>query len=113
MGRSAAPGSRQTSRHPVMGGTVTTPMGAATKLCLSRPGVWSHASWSHSAPLVGVCVLVILGLTHVTIASVTVFLHRHQAHHALDLHPARQPFLPRLAMADHWDHHARMGRYPS
>jgi len=32
-------------------------------------------------------VLVALGLTHVTIASVTIFLHRHQAHRALDLHP--------------------------
>ncbi len=32
-------------------------------------------------------VLIILGLTHVTIASVTIFLHRHQAHHALELHP--------------------------
>ena len=30
-------------------------------------------------------VLVALGLTHVTIASVTIFLHRHQAHRALDL----------------------------
>ncbi len=29
--------------------------------------------------------LVALGLTHVTIASVTIFLHRHQAHRALDL----------------------------
>ncbi len=28
-----------------------------------------------------------LVLTHVTIASVTIFLHRHQAHRALDLHP--------------------------
>lgn len=26
-------------------------------------------------------------LTHITIASVTIFLHRHQAHRALDLHP--------------------------
>ena len=25
--------------------------------------------------------------THITIAAVTIFLHRHQAHHALDLHP--------------------------
>lgn len=33
-------------------------------------------------------VLVTLGLTHVTIISVTVYLHRHQAHRALDLHPA-------------------------
>ncbi|MDC7704217.1 DesA family fatty acid desaturase [Vogesella indigofera] len=31
--------------------------------------------------------LVTLGLTHVTIAAVTIFLHRHQAHHALALHP--------------------------
>ncbi len=31
-------------------------------------------------------VLVALALTHVTIASVTIFLHRHQAHRALDLH---------------------------
>lgn len=30
-------------------------------------------------------VLVALALTHVTIASVTIFLHRHQAHRALDL----------------------------
>jgi stearoyl-CoA desaturase (Delta-9 desaturase) len=32
-------------------------------------------------------VLVTLGLTHATIASVTIFLHRHQAHRALELHP--------------------------
>ncbi|MBA2483630.1 MAG: fatty acid desaturase [Nitrosomonas sp.] len=32
-------------------------------------------------------VLVTLGLTHITIASVTIFLHRHQAHHTLELHP--------------------------
>jgi stearoyl-CoA desaturase (Delta-9 desaturase) len=32
-------------------------------------------------------VLVALGLTHITIASVTIFLHRHQAHRALELHP--------------------------
>ena len=31
-------------------------------------------------------VLITLGLTHITIASVTIFLHRHQAHRALDLH---------------------------
>ena len=28
-----------------------------------------------------------LAVTHITIAAVTIFLHRHQAHHALDLHP--------------------------
>jgi len=33
-----------------------------------------------------------LVLTHLTIISVTVFLHRHQAHHALDLHPAVSHF---------------------
>jgi stearoyl-CoA desaturase (delta-9 desaturase) len=32
-------------------------------------------------------VLVALALTHVTIVSVTIFLHRHQAHRALALHP--------------------------
>ncbi|MBI3374715.1 MAG: fatty acid desaturase [Betaproteobacteria bacterium] len=37
-------------------------------------------------------VLVTLVLTHVTIASVTIFLHRHQAHRALDLHPAASHF---------------------
>lgn len=31
-------------------------------------------------------------LTHVTIASVTIFLHRHQAHRALSLHPAVSHF---------------------
>ena len=33
-------------------------------------------------------VLVTLGMTHVTIVSITIYLHRHQAHRALDLHPA-------------------------
>lgn len=37
-------------------------------------------------------VLVALGLTHVTIASVTIFLHRHQAHRALELHPLPSHF---------------------
>jgi len=37
-------------------------------------------------------VLVALALTHVTIASVTIFLHRHQAHRALDLHPLASHF---------------------
>ena len=31
-------------------------------------------------------------MTHITIASVTIFLHRHQAHRALDLHPAVSHF---------------------
>ena len=33
-------------------------------------------------------VILTLVMTHVTIASVTIYLHRHQAHRALDLHPA-------------------------
>jgi len=37
-------------------------------------------------------VLVALGLTHVTIAAVTIYLHRNQAHRALDLHPAAAHF---------------------
>ena len=37
-------------------------------------------------------VLVALGLTHVTIASVTIFLHRCQAHRALELHPVVSHF---------------------
>jgi len=38
------------------------------------------------------CVAVALVLTHITIVAVTVFLHRHQAHHALDLHSAVSHF---------------------
>jgi stearoyl-CoA desaturase (delta-9 desaturase) len=37
-------------------------------------------------------VLVALALTHVTIVSDTIFLHRHQAHRALELHPLASHF---------------------
>ncbi|MFL6712717.1 MAG: acyl-CoA desaturase, partial [Sulfurifustis sp.] len=37
-------------------------------------------------------VLVALVFTHITIASVTIYLHRHQAHRALDLHPVVSHF---------------------
>jgi stearoyl-CoA desaturase (delta-9 desaturase) len=37
-------------------------------------------------------VIVTLVMTHITIVSVTIFLHRHEAHHALDLHPAASHF---------------------
>jgi len=47
-------------------------------------GVFDLPWWGH--------VVVALALTHITIVSVTVFLHRHQAHHALDLHPAVSHF---------------------
>lgn len=63
-------------------------------------------------------VLVALGLTHITIASVTIFLHRHQAHRALDLHPLPSHFfrfwlwlttgmITREWAAIHRKHHAR------
>ncbi|MBU1666659.1 MAG: fatty acid desaturase [Gammaproteobacteria bacterium] len=37
-------------------------------------------------------VLVTLALTHISIASITIFLHRAQAHRALDLHPIASHF---------------------
>ena len=37
-------------------------------------------------------ILVTLVFTHITIASITIFLHRHQAHRALDLHPIPSHF---------------------
>ncbi len=63
--------------------------------------------------------LTALALTHVTIVSVTVFLHRHQAHRALDLHPAVSHFfrlwlwlttgmVTREWVAVHRKHHARV-----
>ena len=63
-------------------------------------------------------VIVTLGLTHITIASVTIFLHRHQAHRALDLHPAVSHFFrlwlwlttgmeTKAWTAIHRKHHAR------
>ncbi len=47
-------------------------------------GLWDLAWWQ--------MVLFTLALTHVTMASVTIFLHRHQAHRALDLHPIASHF---------------------
>ena len=37
-------------------------------------------------------IVVALVLTHITIASVTIYLHRHQSHRALDLHPIASHF---------------------
>ena len=37
-------------------------------------------------------VIVTLALTHITIAAVTIYLHRHSAHRALDLHPVVSHF---------------------
>ena len=37
-------------------------------------------------------ILITLVLTHITIASVTIYLHRHQAHRSMDLHPIASHF---------------------
>ena len=37
-------------------------------------------------------IAVILGLTHITIAGITIYLHRHQAHRSLELHPLPSHF---------------------
>ena len=47
-------------------------------------GVWDLDWWQ--------MVLFTLVMTHITMISVTVFLHRHQAHRALDLHPIASHF---------------------
>src|SRR3954454_9034975 len=63
-------------------------------------------------------VLAALALTHVTIAAVTIYLHRCQAHRALELHPAVSHFfrlwlwfttgmVTREWAAIHRKHHAR------
>lgn len=68
-------------------------------------------------PLWGL-VLVTLVLTHITIVSVTIFLHRHQAHRALELHPVASHFfrfwlwlttgmITREWVAVHRKHHAK------
>jgi stearoyl-CoA desaturase (delta-9 desaturase) len=73
-------------------------------------GLWDLSFWGY----VGVTLL----LTHVTIASVTIYLHRHQAHRALSLHPAVAHFfrfwlwlttgmVTREWVAVHRKHHAR------
>ncbi|MES2879611.1 MAG: fatty acid desaturase [Pseudomonadota bacterium] len=47
-------------------------------------GFWDLTWWQ--------MVLFTLAMTHITMISVTVFLHRHQAHRALDLHPISSHF---------------------
>jgi len=47
-------------------------------------GIWGLSAWGK--------IVAVLVLTHITIVSVTVFLHRHQAHRALDLHPVLSHF---------------------
>jgi stearoyl-CoA desaturase (delta-9 desaturase) len=47
-------------------------------------GAWQLNAWQ--------LILFTLLVTHITMISVTVFLHRHQAHRALDLHPVASHF---------------------
>jgi hypothetical protein len=48
-------------------------------------GLWAEATWWQ-------VLLVTLAMTHITICAVTIFLHRAQAHRALDLHPIPSHF---------------------
>lgn len=47
-------------------------------------GLWQLSGWQ--------MVAFTLVVTHITMISVTIFLHRHQAHRALDLHPVASHF---------------------
>ncbi len=74
-------------------------------------GLIGHLSW-------WAYVLIALALTHITIAAVTIYLHRHQAHRALELHAIPSHFfrfwlwlttgmVTRQWAAIHRKHHAR------
>jgi len=89
------------------------PNGAARDFCLENVminGLLDLSWWQ--------LVLVVLVLTHVTIVSVTVYLHRCQAHRALELHPVLGHFfrfwlwmttgmITREWVGIHRRHHAR------
>lgn len=73
-------------------------------------GFLDLSAWGH--------VVSALVLTHITIVAVTIFLHRHQAHRALDLHPVVAHFfrfwlwlttsmVTREWVAVHRKHHAK------
>ena len=74
-------------------------------------GLWVLPWWGY--------IIVALILTHITIASVTIYLHRHQAHRTLDLHPVLSYFfrtwlwlttgmITKEWVAIHRKHHARV-----
>ncbi len=80
-------------------------------LALASHGLFDLRWWGY--------VVVALVLTHVTIAAVTIFLHRSQAHRALDLHPVVAHFfrfwlwlttgmLTKEWVAIHRKHHAKV-----
>lgn len=75
------------------------------------PGIADFSAWGIA--------LYVLGMTHVTIAAVTIFLHRCQAHRSLTLHPAISHFfrawlwlttgmVTREWAAIHRKHHAKV-----
>jgi stearoyl-CoA desaturase (delta-9 desaturase) len=74
-------------------------------------GVWDMPWWGY--------VVYTLAVTHITIAAVTIFLHRCQSHRALDLHPLVSHFfrfwlwlttgmVTKVWAAIHRKHHARV-----
>jgi stearoyl-CoA desaturase (delta-9 desaturase) len=70
----------------MMGWTMALPDWAVLNAALEwlAHGLWDLSGWQ--------MVLFTLLVTHITMISVTVFLHRHQAHRALDLHPVASHF---------------------
>ncbi len=75
------------------------------------PGIFDLPWWAYT--------LIALALTRITIIAVTIFLHRHQTHRALDLHPAISHFfrfwlwlttgmITREWVAVHRKHHAKV-----
>ena len=56
--------------------------------------------------------LYLMIMTHITIASVTIFLHRHQAHRALDLSLCSTFFSHVVVVNDGYDHQG-VGCYSS
>lgn len=70
----------------MMGSTMVLPGQTVLNAALEwlAYGVWDLSGWQ--------MLLFTLGVTHITMISVTVFLHRHQAHRALDLHAIASHF---------------------
>lgn len=75
--------------------------------------------WGAFRPSIWIFALLLLGLTHITIVAVTVYLHRCQAHRALELHPVVAHFfrfwlwlttgmVTREWAAVHRKHHAKV-----
>ncbi|MFM6986419.1 MAG: fatty acid desaturase [Hydrogenophaga sp.] len=92
---------------------------------ISGPALWDGLLVWLDKGLTGAtwwqAILTVLVLTHITIASVTIYLHRHCAHRALDLHPIASHFfrfwlwlttgmVTREWTAIHRKHHAKCER---